>query len=171
MRWGALSAGVFALVCASAYAGEPLWVGRFSQALGDWRLAQPSREAAGTVRIRSWDGVMAAELRAERTMTLLERAIADEAVRSSPVLCWRWRIDAPLRKADWETRAGDDFAARVYVGLRTPDQAMSAFLRARMRLARALWGSVCRMPHSTTYGTTAIPSALGARMLTPIARR
>ena len=42
----------------------------------------------------------------------LEREI-DLAAR--PVLEWRWRVEAPLAVADERVRAGDDFAARVYV--------------------------------------------------------
>ena len=147
MSRSALRGGVFALACAAApaHAREPVWVGRFSQGMAEWSEAKAAGTAQGpNIRIRDWDGVAAVEFRAERAMVLLEHAIADERVRSSPVLCWRWRVDAPVATADWEQRRGDDFAARVYLGLRSPEQALSALLRARLRLARALWGE--RLP-------------------------
>jgi len=38
-------------------------------------------------------------------------------LRENPVLAWRWRADKPLRgaNADEQSKAGDDFLARVYV--------------------------------------------------------
>ncbi|MFO7982331.1 MAG: DUF3047 domain-containing protein [Desulfuromonadales bacterium] len=33
----------------------------------------------------------------------------------TPILAWRWRVDSVLEKGDARTRAGDDYAARVYV--------------------------------------------------------
>ena len=158
----AAAATTLALASSSVLAGEPIWVGQFSRGLAGWRTASPSPGTAEPhYRVGPWDGVTAAELRADRAMTLLEREIADEDVRSSPVLCWRWRIDAPLRTADWTTRAGDDFAARVYVGLRTPERVMSTLLRARMRLARALWGE--RLPDAALNYVWDNRNPVGAR--------
>ena len=39
----------------------------------------------------------------------------DVDLERTPVLRWSWWIDAPVAVADVRTRAGDDFAARVYV--------------------------------------------------------
>jgi Protein of unknown function (DUF3047). len=33
----------------------------------------------------------------------------------TPVLCWRWRIDAPLKNADITRKTGDDSAARIHL--------------------------------------------------------
>jgi hypothetical protein len=35
--------------------------------------------------------------------------------RDCPILRWSWKIDHTLRKGDGRTRAGDDYAARIYV--------------------------------------------------------
>lgn len=36
-------------------------------------------------------------------------------LRNTPWLTWRWRVDEPLRGLPERERAGDDFAARIYV--------------------------------------------------------
>jgi hypothetical protein len=78
-------------------------------------------------------------VRSERSLSMLARPIAVD-LRATPVLCWRWRIDAPLRSADLTRRAGDDFAARLYVGLALPVAEMSPLERAQLKLARAIYG-------------------------------
>jgi hypothetical protein len=55
------------------------------------------------------------------------------------MLCWRWRIDAPVAGADMMTRKGDDYAARVYVGFDIPDKQLSAGTRFKLGLARRLF--------------------------------
>ncbi len=39
----------------------------------------------------------------------------DYDLKNWPVLAWRWKIDQVLAKGDAHTKAGDDYAARVYV--------------------------------------------------------
>ena len=39
----------------------------------------------------------------------------DIDILSMPVLFWRWRVDSSLAVLDERTKAGDDFAARIYV--------------------------------------------------------
>ena len=134
-------AALIAALCvgAGARASEPIRVGGFAPGLGEWRLAAPATRAAPPARARKWEGVAAAELVSRAEMVMLARPLAID-LAATPVLCWRWRIDAPLRSADWSVRAGDDFAARVYVGFHSPEASLGVVLRARLRLARALWG-------------------------------
>lgn len=55
-------------------------------------------------------------------------------------LNWSWRVDKPVRGGDPATRGGDDFAARIYV-LFDPDPARLSFAqRAKLALARAIYG-------------------------------
>jgi len=86
-----------------------------------------------------WDGVAAIEARAEASMALLGRPL-DIDLTQTPVLCWRWRIAAPLAGANLQQRQGDDYAARVYVSFKLPEAAMGWGLRTQLRLARAIWG-------------------------------
>lgn len=39
----------------------------------------------------------------------------DYAARDYPVLTWRWKISGTIASGDGRTRAGDDYAARIYV--------------------------------------------------------
>ena len=102
-----------ALFAALPLRAEPLVLGRFSA--GDtegWQV----RDFEGETRYRIVEAggtrVLEAESDSAASSFYLEREI-DLAAR--PVLEWRWRIEAPLRVPDERVRAGDDFAARVYV--------------------------------------------------------
>ncbi len=105
-----------------------------------WRIVQLSKKVAPTrYRIANGDGVLGIEASAEHSMALLARPVEVDLKRT-PVLCWRWRIDAPLVKADMATKAGDDYAARVYVSFALPPSDIGWMLRSKLSLARAIWG-------------------------------
>ena len=108
-----LALAAAALLAALPLRAEPLVLGRFSA--GDtegWQV----RDFEGETRYRIVEAggtrVLEAESDSAASSFYLEREI-DLAAR--PVLEWRWRIEAPLRVPDERVRAGDDFAARVYV--------------------------------------------------------
>jgi hypothetical protein len=61
---------------------------------------------------------------------------------STPILAWRWKVDRALESANLETKEGEDFAARVYVSFDYPLQELSLLTRAKLRIARALYGDV-----------------------------
>ncbi|MEK9777059.1 MAG: DUF3047 domain-containing protein [Quisquiliibacterium sp.] len=115
--------------------------------VGDFRARlEPWREVAVGKNLRkndfalvNWDGVRAVRVDSKASMSLLARPLQVD-LQKTPVLCWRWRIDAPLRNADLSQRSGDDYAARVYVSLALPDSEKSLFLRAQLGIARAIWG-------------------------------
>lgn len=124
---------------------DPLWVGRFTSADGDlpvpWKVVQLDRNVPPTrFRLREWDGVMAIEAHAVKSMALLARPLEVD-LAMTPVLCWRWRIDAPLKTADMTSKAGDDYAARVYLSFEVPPEALGLGTRLALRLARTLRGS------------------------------
>lgn len=56
-------------------------------------------------------------------------------------LSWRWKIDRVVGTADLASRAGDDYAARVYVTFDVPLERLPFTTRTRIRLARLLFGS------------------------------
>lgn len=58
----------------------------------------------------------------------------------APRLAWRWKVDRALEKAAWGERAGDDFAARVYVAFDFPLARLSFAERSKLRLAHFLYG-------------------------------
>lgn len=130
------------LLLFAALAG-PLWVGQFSGSgapPAPWRVVQIGRKVPPTrYRRATIEGVEAIEARAERSMALLARPISVD-LAATPVLCWRWLVDAPVAKADMTKKSGDDFAARVYVSFDIPDPQMSAGTRFKLKLARGLFG-------------------------------
>lgn len=106
-----------------------------------WRTIQLDKKTAATqYRVIEWDGVGAIEARANASMTLLARPLTVDLMQT-PVLCWRWRIDAPLVKADMATKAGDDYAARVYVAFSLPAKDMGFGTRTKLALARSIYGN------------------------------
>jgi len=121
-------------------AAEPVWVGRFDRGMTPWQEVRLKADLKpNTFNLRDWDGVPALEVKSAGSMSLLGRPL-DVDLQRTPVLCWRWRIDAPLKTADMMQRSGDDYAARLYVSLALPDAEKSFGLRAQLRIARTIWG-------------------------------
>lgn len=141
----ALRAGVLACAMAvSMGAAAAVEVGRFSTPAplppAPWQEIRFDTAVPPTrYRIRAWDGVMAIEAESEASMSLLARPIQVD-LQATPVLCWRWRIENRLDKADLRHRAGDDYAARVYLGFRLPPASLGLATRAGLALARARHG-------------------------------
>ena len=96
--------------------------------------------AATTYRLRQWDGVNAVEATAEHAMAVLVRPVEVD-LAATPVLCWRWRVDATIARADIHTRAGDDYAARVYLMFRVEPRHLGFGVRTQLALARAVRGA------------------------------
>lgn len=136
-----LPTGPGAAAATGADADGVVWLGRFdTPEPAPWREVRLNeRLAPNTFAVRRWDGVDALEVRSQASMSLYARPLAVDLSRT-PVLCWRWRVDAPLARADLTRRDGDDQAARLYVSLALPDADKSLALRTQLRLARAVWG-------------------------------
>lgn len=142
-RWRLAFFGLFSGFTA-AVAGEPVWVGQFDGAAGGvpsgWKIEHLNARFPPTAyRQRLWDGVAAVEARSEKSMALLSRPLAVD-LEKTPILCWRWRIEAPVAGADLNTRAGDDYAARVYITFSVPPAALGFATRSKLALARSIWG-------------------------------
>jgi hypothetical protein len=78
-------------------------------------------------------------VRSEGAMSLMARAVEVDLART-PVLCWRWRIERVLQAADLTRKAGDDQAARVYLGLALPPDRLGLGDRLALALARSRFG-------------------------------
>lgn len=121
-----------------------IYVGRFHVAASTppppWRVIRLDERVPPTrYRVIVWDGVTAVEAEANASMALLARPLAVD-LQLTPVLCWRWRVDAPLTTADMTTKQGDDYAARVYVAFRLPPETLSLATRIKLKLARSIYG-------------------------------
>lgn len=132
-------------ILASGVSPTPsLWIGRFN---GEgplpppWRVVPLKPSIPPTrYRLATIDGVPAVEAVADSSMALLARPVSVDLNRT-PVLCWKWWIEAPVAAADMSTKSGDDYAARVYVAFRMPQNALSFGTRLKLALARSIFGS------------------------------
>ncbi len=65
-----------------------------------------------------------------------------DAIRldQTPLLSWRWRVDRGLDVFDEQTKAGDDFAARVYILFELDKSHASTLQRLRHRFVKLIYG-------------------------------
>lgn len=117
------------------------WVGQFGTASHNWQEVRLSKNLTpNQFSHRLWDGVHAMEVHSKASMSLMARPLSVD-LETTPVLCWRWRVDATLGTADMTQRQGDDYAARVYVSFKLPEASMGLGLRTKLALARTIWGT------------------------------
>lgn len=144
LRLGSLLLGLM-LSCHALGQTKPVWAGRFetpsATVPAPWRMVTFPKLTPTAYRVVMWDGVMAIEAHADASMSLMGRSI-DVDLSQTPVLCWRWRIDRLISKADMRQKSGDDYAARVYVAFGLPTSSMSLATRAKLALARSLYGDL-----------------------------
>lgn len=143
MKVLSLAAAIAALLPLAANA-EALWVGRFSGSgtaiPAPWKVERLDERVPPTrYGLRLWDGVPAVEAHASKSMALLLRPLTID-LQKTPILCWQWRVDAPVRSADMNRKSGDDYAARVYLTYEIAADQLSLATRAKLRLARSIYG-------------------------------
>lgn len=133
------------MVAASALvaAGGSAWIGKFSGSgavPAPWRVVQINKKTKPTTyQLATVAGVDAVEARANDSMALLARPLSVD-LAATPILCWRWLVDAPVARGDMTKKSGDDYAARLYVAFDMPDSAMTAGTRFKLGIARRLFG-------------------------------
>jgi hypothetical protein len=86
------------------------------------------------------DGTPIIRVESNASMSMLASPIEVD-LSQTPVLCWRWRVNRVLEKADMSERSGDDYAARLYLSVAIPKSEQSLGLRMQLGLARSIWGS------------------------------
>lgn len=142
-----VTSSITSILCVLASAptiAETVWVGRFPST-GDfppspWKVERLDERVPPTrYGLRVWDGVAAVEAQASKSMALFGRPLEID-LQKTPFLCWQWRIDAPVASADMTRKSGDDYAARVYLTFDVAPDQLGAFTRARLALARSIYG-------------------------------
>lgn len=63
-------------------------------------------------------------------------------LEKTPVLRWRWKLEDGIDVGDERAKAGDDFAARVYVMFRFDPEQASLWQRAQHAVGTALYGDI-----------------------------
>ncbi len=114
----ALQKCAIALLCCTplAFADEPLRIGAFSQ--GDLQLWEPHRFHQQTDYRLTQDAPNRLVLKATSTASasgLIKKQRID--LTKTPFINWRWKINNYLTTVQERTKAGDDYAARLYVVL------------------------------------------------------
>jgi hypothetical protein len=95
-----------------------------------------------------------------------------DAIRldQTPLLSWRWRVDRGLDLTQEQTKAEDDFAARVYIMFELDKSRASTLQRLRHRVAKLIYGKevpgsalnfvwTSRLPAGTVWANPFEPSA------------
>jgi len=90
--------------------------------------------------------------------------------RVHPILSWRWKVLKVLERADIRTKAGDDFAARVYVTFDLDPATLPAAERMKLAFARSVYGesvpaaALCYVWDGKSPRETIVPSAYTERV-------
>jgi hypothetical protein len=87
------------------------------------------------------DGISAVRAESDCSASALRLSLDGIDLIRTPRLRWRWRVERALDIADEREKAGDDFAARVYVTFRFDPARASYRERALHRLGRLLYGA------------------------------
>ena len=103
-------------------------------------LAFPKIERHTRYTSASEDGRPVLRAESECSASGLLLPLSDVELAKTPLLRWSWRVDESLAPADERSRAGDDFAARVYVAFAFEPERASLLERAARGLAAAVYG-------------------------------
>ena len=105
-----------------------------------WRALHVPRVAPAELALVADEGATVLRVRAQAAAGAAAFALRASA-QDSPLLSWRWKVERVVEGADLRTRAGDDFAARVYVFFDVPEEDVPLRARVRIQLARLLHGA------------------------------
>jgi hypothetical protein len=105
-----------------------------------WEVTRLPRVPRSTVyRIEVEDGTRVLRADADASMAGLTHRLRADPART-PWLSWRWKVSGVVEKGRFSSKAGDDFAARVYVLFDYDTGKLGLGARMKLKLARALYG-------------------------------
>ena len=105
---------------------------------GPWRVLVPPRAKPPGIALVADGGVTVLRVRSQAAAGTAALPLADAPANAT--LAWRWKVDRVVASADLATKAGDDFAARVYVFFDVPADELSLGARVKLAIARLLYG-------------------------------
>ncbi|MDO9622002.1 MAG: DUF3047 domain-containing protein [Moraxellaceae bacterium] len=106
-----------------------------------WQLFQPNQKVAATqYRLQQEKNEWVVHAVAKSSMAGLIKPMQVD-LNKTPILCWSWRIKTVVSNADLNTKAGDDYAARVYVLFDVPVNQIPFADRVKVRLAKTFYGA------------------------------
>jgi hypothetical protein len=130
-------------------------------------LAFPKIERRTRYSVASEDGGPLVRAESECSASGLLYPLRGVELVKTPLLRWRWRIEEGLAPTDERAKAGDDFAARVYVTFVFEPERASLVERAAHWLASAVYGESVPGTSLTYVWTSQEP--VGARWPNPYA--
>jgi hypothetical protein len=142
----ALLTSTAAIAFAATQAGTTVEIGRFSNASpggelpGAWRryaLGKP--EHLTEYKLVEQDGKTVLRADAVASVSAVIHPLHADP-NHTPWLAWSWRVDNLLQKSDILTQEGDDYPARVYVLFDYDPARLPLAERAKIRMARMLYG-------------------------------
>lgn len=145
-----VAAGVAgALACAVVWAAlptpaalAPFSTSRPGAALpGSWRIVPVPKADRAEAALVADAGTTSTVLRIDARAAAISVATRLHEPAEGLRLRWRWRVSRVVEAANLEARAGDDYAARVYVTFDVPLDRLSFAARTRLRLARLFHGA------------------------------
>jgi hypothetical protein len=86
------------------------------------------------------DGRTAMRAESHCSASFMFLSLAGLDLRRTPLLQWQWKVERGLPAHDERNKAGDDFAARVYVMFRFEPGQVSTWERAKHRLRSKIYG-------------------------------
>ena len=105
-----------------------------------WRELVPARARAPAFALVEDGGTTVLRVRSQDAAGAAAYAVR-ASLASRPILSWRWKVDRVVEGADLATKAGDDFAARLYVFFDVPPSELAFADRVRLAIARLLHGA------------------------------
>jgi hypothetical protein len=85
------------------------------------------------------DGRVVLKANADASVSALVHRLRADPART-PWLAWTWRTEGTLSRADMLSKAGDDYAARVYVLFDYDESRLGLLDRAKIAAARLIYG-------------------------------
>ena len=143
MRPAAFAAS--ALVLAVATSAAAIAVAPFSSMSAGrelppgWRIVEVPKAAPADVSLVRDDDATVLRIVARSSASSVAMRLRTPGNGSR--VAWRWKVDRVVEGGDLGTRAGDDYAARVYVTFDVPLDRLPFATRTRIRLARLFFGS------------------------------
>ena len=105
-----------------------------------WQVLTVGNKKAPEFRLVREDAQTVLRVDAQAAVGTLAHPLLVPAAEAG-TLSWRWKIDHVIEKAALGTKEGDDFAARVYVSFDVPVEGLSFAARARIKLAKLIYGA------------------------------
>lgn len=146
------------LLCPLGVACDPLLIDDFSSGkLDGWKIR--SFDGHTRYQVVALSGLPVLKAETQQSASALYREV-DVDLRKTPYLNWSWRIENIHAIADQRVKAGDDFAARVYVVVKT------GFLPWQTRALNYVWSNQATIenawPNPFTGNAIMIPLRAGS---------